>query len=189
MKAVFINASPRKNANTHHLTRALAEELAAHFQGEFLDLMQYRVLRCLGDQTCRERKQCCQEKKDDMAMLCERLAGADLIVFGSPVYFSNVSGLAKDFIDRTLPIYYQRLLKGKMGTSLVTNSGEGGLMAEHSLMEFFKLHNMITIRGIVCTGRHPGEAMDREENIRRVKQLAERILEAAVHPVPAPAGS
>jgi multimeric flavodoxin WrbA len=54
---------------------------------------------------------------------------ADAIVFGSPTYFSNVSGIMKNFIDRCLPFYFSERMKDrKVAFATVGNF--------HHLLEF-----------------------------------------------------
>lgn len=41
------------------------------------------------------------------------LEEADVIVFGSPIYFSNVSARIKNLMDRCNPYFFNGKLKGK----------------------------------------------------------------------------
>ena len=41
---------------------------------------------------------------DDMPELLTKIRETEIMVFATPLYYSNVTGLMKDFIDRMLPL-------------------------------------------------------------------------------------
>ena len=41
--------------------------------------------------------------KDDMAELLKKFAGSDIVVFATPLYVDNVTGIMKNFMDRLIP--------------------------------------------------------------------------------------
>ena len=102
MRAVLFNGSPKGAAsNTEVMLGALAAGLrSGGAETDILRLAEKRIAHCLGCYACWTRTpgRCAQE--DDMAGLIETMAGADLLVFGSPLYFNNVSGTLKAFFDR-----------------------------------------------------------------------------------------
>ena len=51
--------------------------------------------------------------KDSMSELREKYRSADLVIFASPLYFYNVTGIMKNFIDRLLPVYQPYMLLDK----------------------------------------------------------------------------
>lgn len=51
--------------------------------------------------------------KDDMKEIVEKMLSSELIIFGVPNYFDNVTGLFKNFIDRLHPLYKSHLLEHK----------------------------------------------------------------------------
>jgi multimeric flavodoxin WrbA len=48
-----------------------------------------------------------------MTEIRNKMLDSDNIIIGTPNYFDNISGLLKDFVDRTHPFYKFELLKGK----------------------------------------------------------------------------
>ena len=48
-----------------------------------------------------------------MTQIYRELEKADLIIFGSPTYFGNVSAMMKTFMDRCNPYWFNQKLKGK----------------------------------------------------------------------------
>lgn len=48
-----------------------------------------------------------------MAEIYSLIEPCDIIIFGSPIYFSNVSGKMKDFMDRCHAYYFNKKLADK----------------------------------------------------------------------------
>ena len=48
-----------------------------------------------------------------MKDIIEKMIESDLIIFGVPCYFDNVTSIFKTFIDRCHPLYKSGILKGK----------------------------------------------------------------------------
>jgi multimeric flavodoxin WrbA len=120
MKILAVNGSHRKGKNTAEMLKtvlAAAEELGA--QTELVELMDYEIKECKSCNKCLFKPEC-SIADDDMGKLYEKMLEADGIVFGSPVYFSNVTGRLKDFIDRSRPLHLvENALDGKVGGAVV----------------------------------------------------------------------
>jgi hypothetical protein len=105
MQALLINGSPRPSGATATLLEALAEGLRQG--GAAIDTVALRTLDlspCRGCFTCwvGTPGQCVFD--DSMRELLPRVAGADLLVFGTPLYYFGMTGQMKLFFDRTLPL-------------------------------------------------------------------------------------
>jgi len=65
--------------------------------------------------------------KDDMADLLLKLENADGIIIGTPVYYCNVSGLLKNFMDRCNTLKFRRYrLSDKVGGALSVAAHQHG---------------------------------------------------------------
>ena len=62
--------------------------------------------------------------KDDINSIIDKLVESELIVFGVPNYFDNVSGLFKNFMDRLHPLYKSKQLKNKNVIFIYVGGGE-----------------------------------------------------------------
>lgn len=124
MKVIAINGSPRKGKNTAIMLQTAldaAAELGA--TTELVELSDYHLKFCTGCNSCL-RNTTCSITDDDNGLLHEKLLEADGVILGSPCYFGNVSGLMKNFMDRTRCLHMVRnSLKGKVGGALT----HGGL--------------------------------------------------------------
>jgi len=82
---------------------------------ETFKLKNYKINHCTGCYTCWTKTPCECIFKDDMTMLRKKYREADMVVFASPLYIFNVTGIMKDFMDRLLPILKPYMLMDKKG--------------------------------------------------------------------------
>ena len=109
MNVLGLVCSPRRNGNTEILiTEALKSAQKAGAQTQMLHVADLDIAPCDACGACMAEGVCIVE--DDMQTVYEKLEEADGLIFGTPVYFLNVSAQAKAIIDRT----YSCLMKGKL---------------------------------------------------------------------------
>jgi NAD(P)H-dependent FMN reductase len=106
MKLLGINASHRgERGITARLLARLGEgALQAGAEFETLALARLKINRCLSCHQCQEDKhhlQCVYHDKDDARIVFDHMAGADLLIFATPIYMMTMSGLMKNLLDRT----------------------------------------------------------------------------------------
>ena len=93
--------SPRKKGNTDILVdRILDGAKNAGAEVEKVHLKNLNIKECDGCYACWKGKEC--PKKDDMNDLYPMIASADVIVFGTPVYWFGPTALLKALIDRLI---------------------------------------------------------------------------------------
>ena len=106
MKAYAINGSPRKGGNTATLLDRSLEGLAAEgFETERIDLYGLDYKGCISCFACKRLGgksfgRCAL--KDGLTEVIEKIVGADVLVFGSPVYLYNVASGYSAFFERFL---------------------------------------------------------------------------------------
>ena len=123
MKILIINGSQRTKGVTATVLHMMEEELVSRGADvEFVNLSEIKMSHCLGCCSCYTTGHCCID--DDAEVLSKRIAGADGIIFGSPTYASNVSGLMKDYIDRG-HFVIEQLLHGKYCITMATGENYG----------------------------------------------------------------
>jgi len=100
-KIVGIVGSPNKNGRTHQLVnKAVSGAASAGAETDIMYLGDEDIQPCRGCklQKCWEDGIC---KLDESAEpRNQRIKEADGVIFGAPVYFHDINGLAKDFIDK-----------------------------------------------------------------------------------------
>jgi len=139
-KILCIAGSPRSDGFSMRALNAFVQA-AGEKDCEVVHLKKLNIEHCDGTSACLESKECW--KKDDMAELLDKCKKAEAIVIASPTYYSNVSGMLKDFIDRTLPAYYAGGLKGKVGFTIVAEMMDGAINAGQAVGEFYRHVGML----------------------------------------------
>lgn len=184
MKVIGFVGSPRKKGNTDILVQQVlhgANAVGAETKIFYLNELNYKG--CQGCNYCKTNINCRIE--DDMTYLYKEIAGADVIVIGSPVYMWQISGQTKLFLDRWYAFinsdYSVKLKKGKKAV-LVFSQGEPD--RECFRKSFDDLASLLNIAGIetqdilVAPGFTEAGAVAADKSIMRKaqtigKQLAE----------------
>ena len=110
MKVMAINGSPRKSWNTATLLKKALKGAAS--QGADTELIHLYDLKFTGCTSCFA----CKTKggksygrcavKDGLAPVLKKVEAADALILGSPIYFGNVSGEMRSFLERLLFPYF-----------------------------------------------------------------------------------
>lgn len=159
MKVLGIVGSPRKGGNTEIMMReALESARKAGAETELILVADNNISPCNGCGACMNGKGCVID--DDMQNIYEKFINADGIIFGTPVYFINVSAQAKAIIDRTLPFLYTGKLKGKVAGAIVVARRVGAGQVLGLLYTWFTVHRMVTAGGAIGYGREIGEVRE-----------------------------
>ncbi|MHB1043130.1 MAG: flavodoxin family protein [Eubacteriales bacterium] len=147
MKILAINGSHRRGKNTAVMLNIVLEEAAKEgAETELLELVDYNIKPCLSCNRCLKKDEC-SINDDDMVKIAKKMLAADGIVLGSPVYFSNVTGLMKNFMDRTRWMHMRvNVLHGKIGAAL-THAGlrNGGQETTYDIMVRFMMSHGLCV--------------------------------------------
>jgi multimeric flavodoxin WrbA len=129
MKVLAINGSPRKTWNTATLLKKALKGAAS--QGAETELIHLYDLKFTGCTSCFA----CKTKggksygrcavKDGLAPFLKEVEASDALILGSPIYFGNVSGEMRSFLERLLFPYFtytdppQSLFPKKIPTAFI----------------------------------------------------------------------
>ena len=146
MKVYGINGSPRKNNNTAILlqkalegVKATAKDKNIGIETEIINLYDLKYTGCKSCFACKRLEGKSYGKcalKDDIQVVLENLSQADGLIFGSPVYFGNITGQLQSFLERLLFPYrvydknYSSIAPKRMPTAIIYTMG-----ATEELME------------------------------------------------------
>lgn len=131
MRVLAINGSPTEG-NTKQLMETIIKSIGKKVDIEYIQLSTLNINFCKGCNYCEKHNQCIQ--KDDMKKLIADMKNTDLFIFASPAYFENVTGCFKNFIDRTNPLWFRQVLKGKK--AILLSVGESSLKSVMSTIEY-----------------------------------------------------
>lgn len=124
MKILGLVGSPRKKSNTDLLVSAILDGASKNKHAtEKVYLYNSKIEPCIDCKACKKGNYQCI-LKDSMAKLYPKLEKADVIIFGTPLYWYGASAKMKLLIDRLRPYVASKRLKGKKAV-LVVPSEEG----------------------------------------------------------------
>ena len=114
MKIFAINGGPRKKYNTAQLLQAALDGAAAAPCGEpvetemihLYDLAYNGCVSCFACKKIGGKSYGHCAVKDDLAPVLEKLSQADGVIFGSPIYFGNITGKLRSFFERLKFAYF-----------------------------------------------------------------------------------
>lgn len=126
MKAIAINGSPRKRWNTAQLLEeALKGAESAGAKTELVNLYDLTYKGCVSCFGCKRKgaEPCRCYQKDGLSPVLEKVFQSDILLLGSPVYFGDVTGEMRKFLERlafitmTYDDYSVRLFEGHINSA------------------------------------------------------------------------
>lgn len=147
-KVLAINGSPRQNGNTAHMLGTVLEACGnAGHETEIYQAGGRPVMGCLCCGKCRKEQGRCQTD-DWINELYPKMAEADVILLGSPTYFSDLTPEMKSVIDRCG--YVSRgsgtsSFSRKIGAAVCAVRRAGSIHTLDSMQHFFLINNMYVV--------------------------------------------
>jgi multimeric flavodoxin WrbA len=178
MKIVAICGSPRKG-NSEFLARKFLE--SAESKGaktELILLREKKIGECTGCDSCYGTQLDCVIE-DDMEEILQKMIDADLIVFSTPVYFDNVSGIMKIFMDRTDPFCSPPKLKCKKAFIICVGDlplGDSIKRCEENIKNFVAIHEMEYLDSFLASADQPNEISQKPKLIKKLQETAEKLV-------------
>jgi len=112
---------------------------AAGADVENIFLAKKKIGHCLGCFSCWIKTPGECVIKDDMKELLQKEIASDIIIFATPLYVDNVSGIMKDFMDRSIPLADPHFEKDPNGqarhVSRIKRPGKMGVIANAGFPE------------------------------------------------------
>lgn len=165
-KVVVLIGSVRKNGNTELLANRFIEGAGKNNQVEVISVSEYKVSPCIGCNSCFSRENNACFNDDDMSIIYEKLANADVVVIASPIYFYGISAQLKAIVDRLHTPMRNSFNIKKLGLLLVgaaelENLFDPIIMQYRMVCDFFHLEDagMVLVRGV----KNKGDIIGRPE--------------------------
>ncbi len=123
-KVVIFKGSPRKNGYTSRLLEQVAKGVKSKGAEviEF-DLNDPGIRGCQGCYYCRTHDGCAVN--DYLQPMYKAIDEADAIVFGSPIYYYQITGQARVWLDRTFPMVGENFAPRHSGKKAITIFAQG----------------------------------------------------------------
>lgn len=138
MKKIFtFTGSNSQKSNTLYFTQKILEKVCEksdeQIQYEIYHGANCNISMCRGCSRCFLTGKCTLDQTDDMKLLKSKMLESDIIIFSSPIYVHNVTGIMKNFIDRIAYWTHLMRLSSKHSIILTTTSNNGHIYVEDYL--------------------------------------------------------
>ncbi|HUS76907.1 MAG TPA: flavodoxin family protein [Methanothrix sp.] len=179
MRILALVGSPRKGGNTEILVDEILKgaEAKGHVT-ERLRLYDYEILPCLDCRGCKRAKSgytCALS--DGMQEIYGKLERADIIIFGTPIYWYGPTAKMKLVIDRLRPYIASRKLSGKKG--MVATPSEEGAGCCGPLLQMFAMSfdylGMENAGSLLAQAYERGEIKKKPEELERAREMGKSL--------------
>jgi multimeric flavodoxin WrbA len=183
----FIGSASKKN--TYKVVAQFLNNLRAisDIEYEIVILNNYRLGICRGCRLCFKKGEEFCPLKDDRDILMAKIEASDGVIFASPNYSWQMSGIMKVFLDRFGFACHRPRYFGKVFTSIVTQGiGQGNKIVDyfHFLAQTLGFN---TVKGTCVTMLFPMSEKDEQKVDKALKKLSNRFcarLTKPTYPVP-----
>ncbi|MDF2568783.1 MAG: NADPH-dependent reductase [Sporomusa sp.] len=186
MKVLAIIGSPRKHGNTAALVTAVCKGAEAAGHGtEVINLTSLTINDCTACGACKAGKVEYCAINDDMQQLYFKIAAADCLIIGTPVYMGQMTGKMKNFFDRWYAFidsnYQIHHISGKKYITVTASGAPAEVFQSlsdyfnHWLSSFFKLQ---LIQNITAGGLGPEDAINNQPELLAKAESVGRSLKS-----------
>lgn len=100
MNILVINGSPKKNGKIAKILQEIIKgALVNQHKVELINLIDFRIKDCIGCMNC-QSKESCIIRDDDIEKIEKEIINSDLIIFGTPTHWGNMSALMLRTMER-----------------------------------------------------------------------------------------
>ncbi len=185
MNVLLINGSPHSKGNTFIALSEVARTLESEgIHTDIVSIGTRPIPGCIACGACAQSGECAFG--DDLYLLLrEKLASADGLIIGSPVYFAGPNGSLCALLDRLFVSCVDRLAYKPAAAVVVCRRG-GASAAFDRLNKYFTITNMPVVSSQYWNsvhGRVSGEARQDEEGLQVMRVLGRnmaRVLKAGL---------
>ena len=177
MKVLMINGSPNANGNTATALKEMAKVFAEEgVEVEIVHVGNKAIRGCIGCRKCFQLGKCVFD--DLVNETAPKLAEADGVVLGSPVYYASANATLMAFVTRLFYSTFNVSKTMKVGAA-ICSARRGGLSATYDEMnKFFGISGMPIASGQYWNSVHgaaPGQAVEDAEGMQGMRTLAKNM--------------
>ena len=184
MKILGINTSPRSGSNVKiALETALEAAAAKGAETELISTNTLSISACQGDNYCKGHAGKCAID-DDMSEVYDKILEADAIIFGSPIYFIDVTAQAKLVIDRLYAFFMEESLKETLAAKKISFVATNGTLPKEQIMPALEIQTTalgllgFEIVDVEVLGENnvPEAIRDKEDQLAIAKKIGENLV-------------
>lgn len=177
MKVIAINGSPRANGNTYTSLKKVTDTLEKQgIETEIINIGKENIAGCKGCGACSKLGKCVFDN-DCVNEIADKLAAADGMIIGSPVYYADINGTLKCFLDRAFYSHGSQF-RFKIGAAVICLRRGGAIHAYHSINSYFGITEMIQVPSIYWNAAHgaaPGESASDTEGMNIMETIGNNM--------------
>ena len=179
MKNVLIVSSSLRGGSNSEILAHEAEKGAIDAGNvvEFINLKGKEIKFCIGCLACQKTGKCVQ--KDDMAEMIAKVQNADVLIFTTPIYYYEMSGQLKTFLDRCNPLYGQdnKFKDVYLITSSYDDAKNASDIAANGLGGWVACFEQSRLAGVLAGGglNEPKDATANEDLLHKAYELGKNV--------------
>ena len=184
MKKVTAFVGSARKKNTYKAALQFMNKLQAlgEVEAEIVVLSNYKLGICRGCQLCVNKGETFCPLKDDRDVLFDKITTSDGVIFATPNYSWNMSGIMKVFLDRFGFAIHRPRYFGKAFTSIVTQAmGRGDKIVEYFDYTALTLGFNI-LKGMTITGFDPKTEKQQQKIDRDLAKHSQRFYNLLAKP-------
>lgn len=171
MKILVINGSPHLNGCTDRGLREVENTLVSEgIEVERVNIGNKDIRGCIGCNFCRQHGRCVFN--DAVNETAPKLAAADGIIVGSPVYYAGCNGQALAFLDR---LFYSTAgvidKTMKVGAAVLSSRRAGSTSAFDEINKYFTISAMPIVSSTYWNEVHGFTAQDVEADLEGLQTM------------------
>ncbi len=180
MKVIAINGSPKKEGNTYHAIKMVADELEKeNIEVEIVHVGNKVIRGCMGCNACMKNNNSrCIFDDDIVNDVIQKIKEADGLLLGTPVHYAAIGGTMKSLLDRVFYAGGKDTFRHKVGASLVAVRRSGGVPAFNQLNNYINYAEMAMPSSNywnVIHGTTPGDVLKDEEGTQIMRILGKNM--------------
>src|SRR5512133_2704901 len=177
MKKVTAFVGSSRKRNTYRAVEQYLNNLKAlgDFEAEIVVLSDYQLGICRGCQICFEKGEAFCPLKDDRDVLFDKIKASDGVIFATPNYTWDMSGMMKVFLDRFGFACHRPRYFGKAFTSIVVQAVGRGDKIVDTFDWTGKILGFNTLKGMTITAFDPRTEQQQKKIDRDLAQHSQRF--------------
>lgn len=144
---------------------------------EVIHLSENNIKFCQGCNNCFMNGKCPLDKHDAFDSIKKKLLKSDIIIFSTPIYFGNVSGIMKNFLDRISYMTHTLKLRGKNSIAISTNQSNNHTVAIDYLESCLTFLGSNVIHKLNASSSYPEQLNNEEWRKSQIVSISRIILE------------